>query len=1027
MSKRRSTSSRQRPPPPPMPQSSPKGADSPDPAFTTPSKGDAPSPASSSAQATPPQGGDESISTDRMLVLARVRPLNQNEKDDEDAGEVVVYVKGADDSVAHLKQCIIGVNLEGMQNSHKSEKEYRLDGVFAPDADQEEIFNATVPLLRAALSGYNATIFTYGQTGTGKTHTMLGHDLWALAAEIGNEVSDFSEDRGRRGIIPRALQYVFKQIRVMESATSPSWLRRKDQNSDRTFMSGAKKKDNNEVGAKILVSVSYTEIYNEKVRDLLAVKEETSIYTTPNMTGVGAANLSTPSKGSRRGSGYFGEMAAEETSLEIREDKNLGIVVPNLTEISVESEEEIFQVLWKGAQNRAMASTNMNERSSRSHTILGVRLTVNHGGIIRRSKINLVDLAGSERYKTHQMAQFSEQRIKELTSINQSLSALGNCISALTGRQKSHVPYRNSKLTRLLQDSLGGNCRTMFIVTVSPSAASCEETISTLQFADRAMKVRVFATSNERLNSNDPLKKAQHEISRLKALLSAAVRKNQQLSVAGGGSPGKGNMDMGMVEQMDAGAQAEAEALRDENLKMAEEISRLREALSKEKAEKGKLMEAIYQSETGGREVNEEGEYTRRDSMAIGSLENLSSNPQAQQRIINAQRNLLEQRQEEIENAQTDQEERWEWLDSYHVWLRNLPVGQMEGGPEGASPGSGAGDGKNPTLYDRLCMMETSVLMQSQELKRTKRLFLRDKERLELQLASALEEVEGRDKIIKDRDKDSEAKLKALLDMEDELKTEIKTLNSKVRGQQKTISAVRDNMERADGSPVQFQGRSSPRASPASLSRKIGFVQGTKPKTRRGTTMGLTGSTRAPVSPKPKKGVALSVGVPESKGPISSQTAMEKISNFSYNHGDNFEATNGGVDEAVEVADTEDADKSNGDDVYAQGMSKYLVQSPSAANGASEHGAPVLQKQSSSTSTTTNSTNGSAPVKSPRNRSSSVPTVNISSSWVEHFDVNHGVPYYHNRITGETTWEPPADWDPATMRRSPRAEAAELK
>jgi hypothetical protein len=229
-------------------------------------------------------------------------------------------------------------------------------------------------------------------------------------------------------------------------------------------------------------------------------------------------------------------------------------------------------VLWKGAQNRAMASTNMNERSSRSHTILGVKLVVTNNGVVRRSKINLVDLAGSERYKTHQMAQFSEQRIKELTSINQSLSALGNCISALTGKAKSHVPYRNSKLTRLLQDSIGGNCRTMFIVTVSPSLASCEETVSTLQFADRAMKVRVFATSNERLSSNDPLKQAKHEISRLKALLAAAVKRNH--SAASNAGQGGGKVSMQMVEKVDAGAIAEAEALRDENLKMAEEISR---------------------------------------------------------------------------------------------------------------------------------------------------------------------------------------------------------------------------------------------------------------------------------------------------------------------------------------------------------------------------------------------------------------------------------------------------------------------
>lgn len=127
------------------------------------------------------------------------------------------------------------------------------------------------------------------------------------------------------------------------------------------------------------------------------------------------------------------------------------------------------------------------------------------------------------------------------------------------------------------------------------------------------MKVRVFATSNERLNTKDPLKAAKHEISRLKALLQAAVSRNQQLMARGGGGGGqqsgsasKGEVSMGMVEAMDAEAQAEAELLRDENLKMAEEISRLRDALAKEKAEKGKLLEAIYKS--GGEGVGEGGE-----------------------------------------------------------------------------------------------------------------------------------------------------------------------------------------------------------------------------------------------------------------------------------------------------------------------------------------------------------------------------------------------------------------------------------
>jgi hypothetical protein len=336
----------------------------------------------------------------------------------------------------------------------------------------------------------------------------------------------------------------------------------------------------------VSVQISYTEIYNERVKDLLAVSNSTTtMYTTPNVQGVGAAMM-TPGKAK----GGFGPAPVEDPSsnLEIREDRHNGIVVPGLTLVPVRDEAAVFEVLWRGAKNRAMASTNMNDRSSRSHTILGVQLQVEHAGVVRLSKINLVDLAGSERYKTHQMAQFSEQRIKELTSINQSLSALGNCISALTGKTKTHIPYRNSKvppqihsryplldpnppfqLTRLLQDSLGGNTRTMFIVTVSPSHACCDETVSTLQFADRAMRVRVFASSNERLASSDPLKQAHHEIARLKVLLQAAIARQPHAKTPSAKGDG---VQMQMVEKMDAQAQAEAASLRDENLKLAEEI-----------------------------------------------------------------------------------------------------------------------------------------------------------------------------------------------------------------------------------------------------------------------------------------------------------------------------------------------------------------------------------------------------------------------------------------------------------------------
>lgn len=244
--------------------------------------------------------------------------------------------------------------------------------------------------------------------------------------------------------------------------------------------------------------------------------------------------------------------------------------------------------------------------------------------------------------------------------------------------------------------------------------------------------------------------------------------------------------------------------------------------------------------------------------------------------------------------------------------------------------------------------------------------------------------------------------------MQDDLKSEIKNLNKKLAHGQKLLVDVKDSIERGDSSPRNSprtiasprrvgasptnmaNGRMSPRAS---ISRKIGFVQGTKPKSRRGTTMGLADSTRniggglpragerggPPNSPKPKArggGVALSAGIGGSTTPASTQEAMEKISNFSYNHGENFDGGGGegGDETAAAMVGGEGGDKGEDkggdkdDEVYAQGMSKYLVQSPKAKNGVNGH--PVLKKQSSSSSINETAGSNSVNVNSPRHRSS---------------------------------------------------------
>ncbi|GMF19707.1 unnamed protein product [Phytophthora fragariaefolia] len=210
------------------------------------------------------------------------------------------------------------------------------------------------------------------------------------------------------------------------------------------------------------------------------------------------------------------------------------IYVSGLSEFRVTNLQETLQLLKTGNRNRTIRSTAYNEKSSRSHALLQLSIEVESRGlesattIIRRAKLNLVDLAGSEKWDTDVVV--GSDRSKELTSINQSLSALGNVISALVNPKRTHIPYRDSKLTRLLQDSLGGNTRTVVIATISPSESSVDETISTLQFAERAKCVTVRVKVNELVDDAILLAQAQREITRLKLLLKQSGS-HQQVSV----------------------------------------------------------------------------------------------------------------------------------------------------------------------------------------------------------------------------------------------------------------------------------------------------------------------------------------------------------------------------------------------------------------------------------------------------------------------------------------------------------------
>nr|XP_061801997.1 kinesin-like protein KIF3B [Nerophis lumbriciformis] len=240
-----------------------------------------------------------------------------------------------------------------------------------------------------------------------------------------------------------------------------------------------------------LVRASYLEIYQEEIRDLLS-KDQTR-------------------------------------HLELRERPDTGVYVKNLSSFVTRSREEIENVMNVGNQNRSVGSTNMNEHSSRSHAIFVITVECSELGVdgenhIRVGKLNLVDLAGSER-QTKTGAQ--GERLKEATKINLSLSALGNVISALVDGKSSYIPYRDSKLTRLLQDSLGGNARTVMVANIGPASYNVEETLTTLHYSNRAKNIKNTPSINE-----DPkdaqLRKFQEEIARLKAQLEKRTGKKNK-------------------------------------------------------------------------------------------------------------------------------------------------------------------------------------------------------------------------------------------------------------------------------------------------------------------------------------------------------------------------------------------------------------------------------------------------------------------------------------------------------------------
>ncbi|GMY05704.1 kinesin-like protein KIN-7D, mitochondrial isoform X1 [Fagus crenata] len=348
-------------------------------------------------------------SGDSISVTIRFRPLSEREYQRGD--EITWYADG--DKI--------------VRNEYNPATAYAFDRVFGPHTASQEVYDvAAKPVVKNAMEGVNGTVFAYGVTSSGKTHTMHG-------------------DQNSPGVIPLAIKDVFSMIQ-----DTP--------------------------GREFLLRVSYLEIYNEVINDLL------------DPTG---------------------------QNLRVREDAQ-GTYVEGIKEEVVLSPGHALSFIAAGEEHRHVGSNNFNLLSSRSHTIFTLMIESSaHGdeydGVIF-SQLNLIDLAGSESSKT----ETTGLRRKEGSYINKSLLTLGTVIGKLSEGKASHVPYRDSKLTRLLQSSLSGHGHVSLICTVTPASSNMEETHNTLKFASRAKRVEIYASRNKIIDEKSLIKKYQKEISILK-------------------------------------------------------------------------------------------------------------------------------------------------------------------------------------------------------------------------------------------------------------------------------------------------------------------------------------------------------------------------------------------------------------------------------------------------------------------------------------------------------------------------------
>jgi len=403
---------------------------------------------------------ERKMSAENQNIQVVVRCRGRNAKETSIKSPVVINV---DDEESN--EVVLNPSNDTGVSAQLNSKTYAFDKVFGPMSDQKAIFErVAAPLFNEFLKGYNCTMLVYGMTSTGKTYTMSGEDRL-----VNGELSD------KAGVIPRVL---FKLFDVLNDSKQ-------------------------QLDTDYIVKCSFVEIYNEDLKDLLSdeLNKKLRIFD-------------------QKSNSTNGSQSPTISGQSFNNNKST-IHIQNLEEVILRNANHGIKTLQKGLKIRQVASTKMNDVSSRSHTIFTLSLYKKNGDsndLFRISKMNLVDLAGSENISRSGAL---NQRAKEAGSINQSLLTLGRVINLLVEKNQHHIPYRESKLTRILQDSLGGRTKTCLIATISPAKVNYEETLSTLEYANKAKNIENKPQLGLSVGKDILLKELSAELSRLKSDLSA--------------------------------------------------------------------------------------------------------------------------------------------------------------------------------------------------------------------------------------------------------------------------------------------------------------------------------------------------------------------------------------------------------------------------------------------------------------------------------------------------------------------------